>query len=137
MLWRALSRSLSPGLKAWAHVSQRGFVAGRVPGHGVIDIDSSSRITAVLQDLGVLCLYDFTSAFPSVSRAFILLVMELSGFPGWSVALTAASWAGAKVVDGDGNFMYSLGGGVGQGCPAAASAFVVGLHPTLTASHCH
>ena len=101
--WRSLARAVSPALKTWAHVSQRGFVSGRIPGHGVIDIDTSCRVTAVLHEIGVLCLYDFTSAFPTVSRSFILLVMQFSGFPAWSVALTKASWTGAKVIDMLGN----------------------------------
>ena len=133
VLWRTLARSVTPALKTWAHVTQRGFVAGRVPGHGVIDVDTASRVVSVLHDLGVLSLYDFTSAFPSVSRSFILLVMQFSGFPAWSVSLTSASWTGAKIVDEQGQLLYWMSGGVGQGCPAAASAFVIGINPLLTA----
>ena len=40
ILWRTLARAVSPALQSWAHCSQRGFVAGRIPGHGVVDIDS-------------------------------------------------------------------------------------------------
>jgi hypothetical protein len=97
VLWRTLARSVSPALMTWAHVTQRGFVAGRIPGHGVIDVDTASRVISVLHELGVLSLYDFTSAFPSVSRSFILLVMQYSGFLAWSISLISASWAGAKM----------------------------------------
>ncbi len=75
-----------------------------MPGHGVVDIDSSGRVVALLHSLGVLSLYDFSSAFPSVSRSFILHVMRVSGFPEWTTSLTAASWAGAKIVDDEGIF---------------------------------
>ncbi len=58
ILWRTLARAVSPALQSWAHFSQRGFVAGRIPGHGVVDIDTSGRVVSLLHSLGVLSLYD-------------------------------------------------------------------------------
>ena len=122
-----------PALKSWAHVSQRGFINGRVPGHGVIDVDTSSRIIAVKHRIGVLGLFDFSAAFPSISRTFIIFVMGVAGFPDWAIALAAASWDNAKIVLADGSTAYHMCDGVGQGCPAAAALFVIGIDPLLVA----
>ena len=109
------------------------FISGRVPGHGIIDVDTSARIVAMLHHLGLLGLLDFSAAFPIISRAFIIYAMGVSGFPAWIIALAAASWEGAKVVLADGSTAYLMWGGVGQGCPAAAGLFVVGIDPLLVA----
>ncbi len=132
VIWRTLARSLMPALQSWVHFTQRGFISGRIPGHGVIDIDTSGRIVSVLQPLGVLGLFDFSAAFPSISRSFIIFVMRAAGFPVWIISMTSASWVGAKVVSDDGSTAYEMHGGVGQGCPAAAAAFVVGINPFIS-----
>ena len=49
------------------------------------------------------------------------------------IALTSASWAGAKVVTADGSTAHEMHGGVGQGCPASAAPFVVGVSRLLVA----
>ena len=92
--WRVLARSVMPALDVWAHRSQRGFVHGRVPGQGVIDIDCSARCVAMLHRLGVLGLFDFTAAFPSISRELILRVLAAARFPQWAIDVTDASWKG-------------------------------------------
>ncbi len=87
----------------------------------------------MLHPLGVLGLFDFSAAFPSISRAFIIFAMRASGFPDWIISMTSASWADAKVVSDDGSTAYEMHGGVGQGCPAAAAAFVIGISRLLVA----
>ncbi len=57
VIWRVLARSLMPALQEWAHFSQRRFISGRIPGHGVIDIDTSARIVSVLHPLGALGIF--------------------------------------------------------------------------------
>ena len=83
----------------------------------------------MLHRLGVLGLFDFPAAFPSIYRAFIIYVMIVAGFPACVIALAAASWTGAKVVLEDGSTAYLMFDGVGQGCPSAADLFVIGINP--------
>ena len=59
--------------------------------------------------------------------------MGVAGFPPWTIALAAASWDDAKVILSDGSTAYHMCDGVGQGCPAAAALFVIGIDPLLVA----
>ena len=88
---------------------------------------------ALLHRLGVLGLFDFTAAFPSISREFILRVLAAARFPQWAVDVADAPWQGAEIVLSDGTVAYPLDAGVGQGCPAAAVLFVAGIDPLLVA----
>ena len=47
--------------------------------------------------------------------------------------MAAASWDNAKIVLADGSTAYHMCDGVGQGCPAAAALFVIGIDPLLVA----
>ena len=78
-----------------------------------------------------LALLDFSTAFPHICRDFILWVMRLAGFPPQLLNLAKATWRDSHVIAGDGRFLYSVGRGVGQGCSAAASLFVLGIEPLL------
>ena len=131
VLCRVLAHALMPILGVWCHGSQRGFIRGRTPGLGVLDIDTACRCIAMRERLGLLGLFDCSAAFPSISRTFILEVMAAARFPAWMISLAAATWWEAKVVNANGDVEYALLDGVGQGCPSAAALFVIGINPLL------
>ena len=133
VLCRVLAHSLMPTLGEWCHDSQRGFIRGRTPGLGVLDIDTACRCIALLYALGLLGLFDFAAAFPSLSRTFILEVMAAAGFPLWTILVAASTWFESKVVNERGEVEYAINDGVGQGCPSAAALFVIGINPLLVA----
>jgi hypothetical protein len=59
--------------------------------------------------------------------------MRLAGFPRHLIRLAEATWRDSYVVGGDGGRLYEVGRGVGQGCSAAATLFVIGIEPLLRA----
>jgi hypothetical protein len=130
---RVLAFSLMPVLQNWCHQSQRGFLKDRMPGVGILDIDTAARCIAMCRRLGLIGLFDFSAAFPSISRLFIIAVMTAAHFPDWMLAMAAATWRGARVVNDRGETEYEMGDGVGQGCPSAAALFVIGINPLLVA----
>ena len=76
-------------------------------------------------------MFDFASAFPHIGRRFILLVMRAAMFPTWLISLAEASWTHERIVNRHGTEAYPMHSGVGQGCPAAAVLFLVGMTPLL------
>jgi hypothetical protein len=104
-----------------------------MPGIGILDIDTAARCIAMCRRLGLIGLFDFSAAFPSISRLFILAVMSAARFPAWMLSMAAATWRGARVVNDQGVTEYEMGDGVGQGCPSAAALFVIGINPLLVA----
>jgi hypothetical protein len=122
---------MMPALQGWAAPCQRGFIAGRCPDIGILEIDTAARCTAITKgdQPGILALFDFAAAFPSISREFILMVLHAAGFPDWVSALAKVAWRGSRIADSDGNVDYDIISGVGQGCPASAVMFVVGVNP--------
>jgi hypothetical protein len=68
VMCRVLAYSLMPILQDWCHPSQRGFIKGRMPGLGILEIDTAARCIAVCHRLGLIGLFDFSAAFPSISR---------------------------------------------------------------------
>jgi hypothetical protein len=88
-------------LQGGAATIQRGFISGRCPGIGVLEIDTAARCMAITTgDIpGILALFDFSAAFPSVRREFILTVLHKAQFPNWVVAMAQAAWRGSAIVD--------------------------------------
>jgi hypothetical protein len=84
-----------------------------------------------MQAFGLIGLFDFSAAFPSISRLFILEVMAAARFPQWMINMASATWFRARVVNEAGETEYVMNDGVGQGCPSAAALFVIGINPLL------
>jgi hypothetical protein len=63
VMCRVLASSLMPILNGWCHPSQRGFIKGRTPGIGILEIDTAARCIAVCRRLGLIGLFDFRRPF--------------------------------------------------------------------------
>ena len=70
--------------------SQEGFAKGRNGLNNVTMIDAKSRAVdhrisraapLTIEEYGLLLLFDFKAAFPSLAHKFILLVLEVGGAP--------------------------------------------------------
>ena len=61
------------------------FVKHRQGLDNVVDIDTRSRIVDMVGrvegSIGLLALYDFLTAFPSVSHCWLFLALEAAAFP--------------------------------------------------------
>ena len=130
-------------MKESTHRTQRGFVPGRQLTQNVLDLDSASRILAFMnRKLGkntlpaVLALFDFIAAFPLVFHSWIMLVLELRGFPEGLIDFVKSLYARNYTTMRHGGFeyfLYWIFSGVHQGCPASAFLFDVAVDPILVA----
>ena len=84
---RILAALLQKPVERWACANvtlvQRGFVPGRSMVRNILDIDHFSQLTSMNTNTGVIMLFDFKAAFPSISHDFIWQVLSYLGFP-WS-----------------------------------------------------
>jgi hypothetical protein len=61
--------------------AQRGFLPGRSMLHNVTDIEHTAMITALSATDGAMVLFDFSAAFPSISRKYLLAAAAHAGLP--------------------------------------------------------
>ena len=127
MIWGFFAFILGQELVEWATKVQRGFVPRRIPLEGVIEIDTAARI----KDTGVIAPIDFSAAFPSLSQEWLRICMEKAFASAWARHLAQATVEGSKVLRADGSIAFHIKAGVGQGDPAAAGLFVIGIDPLL------
>ena len=80
-----MNDKITAPIARWAHRAQRGFTKHRQGLDNVVDIDTTKRIVDMecrdAGSLGVLALYDFMTAFPSVVHLWMFLCLEAAGFP--------------------------------------------------------
>ena len=60
---------------------QQGFLKGRSMIGNILEIDYDSMSVSLKHDKGVLLLFDFKAAFPSVSHDFLMTSLKLLGLP--------------------------------------------------------
>ena len=63
------------------HQHQRGFLPGRSMLANITEIDHIAHLMALEEDDPAMVLYDFTAAFPSISRHFTIQALEAFGAP--------------------------------------------------------
>ena len=149
---------IKPVVEKAAEVSQRGFVANRQLVQNAVDLDFSSRLDALeythtqdlkgfnfwselmvtqfglLNSIPVALLFDYASAFPSVSHAWIRYLLLLISIPDGIFSLIMAMYNKNKafMLTPDGiMFMFYILCGVLQGCPLSGSLFVMVIDPLL------
>ena len=82
----------------------------------------------------VLMLFDYMSAFPSVSHAWIVYVLTYLDFPSGLLVLVRKLDAFNKAYYGSETgivFMFFVLSGVLQGCPLSGSLFVIVIDPLV------
>ena len=82
----------------------------------------------------ILALWDFASAFPSVSHEWLMLVLDLIGAPCGLRNLVRALYRACRafaVMNGDIRFLYFVQSGVLQGCPLSGMLFAIIFDPFL------
>jgi hypothetical protein len=105
---------------------QRGFLRGRSLLENVCDVEDRMRHIYISGNRGATLLLDFASAFPSVSRSYLLTTLSATGLP--PRALNAV-----RMLYTDTTAIVSLGGarhgsfpmtaGIRQGCPLSPLLF--------------
>jgi hypothetical protein len=112
----------------WISPMQRGFLQGRQMLRNVLDIDFGAQKISVKSKSGVLMLFDFKAAFPSMSHDFMWDTLLAIGLPPAYINML-------KLFYTDNNHTLCLGGqdfpsvvvrsGVRQGCPLSPLLFAL------------
>eukprot|EP00973_Karenia_brevis_P037830 5218221-Karenia_brevis.AAC.1 len=78
---------VTPVFQEYANTAQRGFIRGRDFVSNILEVDTWSRIWASTRPPslsghpGVQAFFDFSTAFPSISFAWLLSVLQSYGAP--------------------------------------------------------
>ena len=100
----------------------------------VLDIDFASMTTALTTNKGALVLFDFASAFPSMSQAYMFNLLTTLGVPRNALNLIRALYDNNRCtvqtngaqVDG-----FKMTAGVRQGCPLSPYIYIFILLMTV------
>ena len=149
---------IKPVVETAACSLQNGFTKGRIFLNNVIDLDATARIDALdfcgiaeqaglgfgaslglahkdlVNVMPVLMLFDYLSAFPSVSHAWIFYVLTFLNIPSGLLALVRNLYNSNKAFFGSDSgwiFVFYILSGVLQGCPLSGSLFVIVIDPLL------
>ena len=81
ILANALRLTITPKAETWVSPQQRGFISGRYLLANVVDIDFEAMRVSLSHSRGVLVLFDFRAAFPSLAHDYLWNVLEKLGTP--------------------------------------------------------
>ena len=132
-LRKLLPAALASALPARASASQRGFVAGRLPMANLLELDTAARKVALRFPRGCIVSTDFATAFPATDQSWILRVLAHAGFASELICLARASLQDAVFLTEALDVLFPVSSGVGQGCTAASTLFVIAAEPILQA----
>ena len=149
----AAARAASPTIQTHAHESQNGFIQGRQLLQNPVDLDFSSRVSAIrcaasrgnasfdcmlpnhsVSKLAVTLLFDFSTAFPSVFHEWIFAVLDFIKAPRDFCNVVRNRYKDSNAYwmqNGSYNHLFPVGGGVQQGCPLSSVLFVLAIDPLL------
>jgi len=155
---------IKPVVEEAACKVQNGFTKGRQFLNNVVDLDAAARKDVhnfngdvsdgqfqtarhpnfndslklthrdLLNHMPLLLLFDYAAAFPSVSHAWIRLILQFIRLPSGLFAVVCALYHKNQAFLGtpDGIvFMFYILSGVLQGCPLSGSLFVIVIDPLL------
>ena len=86
----------------------------------VLDVDLHSTKVSLKSERGVLVLFDFEAAFPSISKAYLLPMLDVLGVPAPFTRLVKALYHDCRCimkVAGSTSPGFPMTNGVRQGCP--------------------
>ena len=112
---------------AYAHSSQRGFIAKRQLVANVKDLDTYGRIFGMIDPDSCQAFLDYLAAFPSVSHEWLFAALGLRNLIGAHYCFVMAY----TEIDGVMHFLYMIFSGVLQGCPWSGSLFALAIDPML------
>eukprot|EP00959_Pyramimonas_sp_CCMP1952_P468264 9492941-Pyramimonas_sp.AAC.1 len=115
---------VGPGIAS----SQRGFLQGRSMLSNVVDVEHHAMLAATEEQDAAIVLFDFTAAFPSVSRTYIMEMARAAGFPSMAMGVLAALYhktVGVLLLHGRLYEDVALEAGIRQGCPLSPLLFAL------------
>ena len=119
-----------PLLNKYISKAQRGFLKGRHMINNLIEIDYDAMRISMRAEKGMLVLFDFKAAFPSVSHDFLMSSLEAIGLPPHAIHFINALYDNNKCnISYQGNLYDGFGMecGVRQGCPISPLLFAAAV----------
>jgi hypothetical protein len=123
--------------------NQRGFLPGRSMLQNVVDIEHAAMLTALAREDGAMILFDFTAAFPSISRQFLRQAAARAGLPANALQVVESFYyrtTSRVMIQGCLYDEINITAGIRQGRPLSPLSFALatdslmkvlrGRHPT-------
>ena len=115
-------------LNPWISPQQQGFLGNRSILKNVLDIDYAAMTTALTNNQGALVLFDFASAFPSISQDYMLDLLTKLGVPQNAMNMIRALYDNNRCtvqVNGTQVDGFTMTAGVRQGCPLSPLLYAI------------
>ena len=115
-------------INEWISPQQQGFLRSRSILQNLMDIDLASMLTALGKSKGCTILFDFSSAFPSISQKYLIELFSELGIPESAINFVKALYH-ENFCDisfkGDRYPGFTLTSGVRQGCPLSPLLYAI------------
>ena len=115
-------------LNPWVSPQQQGFLPQRSILKNVVDIDYAAMTTALTNNNGALVLFDFASAFPSISQDYMFSLLAATGVPTNALNMIKALYDNNRcTVQTNGAQIrgFTMTAGVRQGCPLSPLLYAI------------
>ena len=113
---------------SWVLPRQQGFLRGRSILRNLLDVDTAAMHTSLMHEAGACVLFDFSSAFPSISQDYLLKVLTTIGLPSTAINFISALYDNSYCriqLNGEVGTPFDLRAGVRQGCPLSPMLYSV------------
>ena len=119
-----------PILAQYISKYQQGFLKGRSMLSNIIDIDYESMRVSIKSEKGMLVLFDFKAAFPSVAHSFLMESLSAIGMPQSALDFIGMMYDNnhcdiafrGELYEG-----FNMDCGIRQGCPLSPLLFIIML----------